>query len=344
MAALGRGRIERRQPAIFAAEIRRREFIALTGAAALALPLAARAQQSRDLPRIGILNPESASLAPLPAFLDELRLLGLHDQDNVLLDIRSAEGRYELVPKLADELIRARVDVIYTLGPDATLAAAAATKTLPIVAIDLETDPVATRLVEKLGRPGRNLTGLFLDLPEIAGKWLEFLGETVPQLSRVGVLGTARINNAQFTAIEAVATASKHALRRLNVEDSRDFEAAFDTARQEQLQGIVVLSSPLVLDNRARIATLAMATKLPTVFLFRQAAEAGGLIAYGPSVNDMSRRAARLVTRVLKGAQPAELPIERPTQFELVVNLKTANALGLTMPPTLLVRADKVIE
>jgi putative ABC transport system substrate-binding protein len=211
-------------------------------------------------------------------------------------------------------------------------------------AIDLETDPVATGLVEKLGRPGRNLTGLFLDLPEISGKWLEFLGEIVPQLSHVGVLGTARINNAQFTAIEAVAATSKQALRWLNVDDARDFEAAFDTATKERLQGIVVLSSPLVLDNRARIAALAMERKLPTVFLFAQAAKAGGLIAYGPSVNDMSRRAARLVTRVLNGAQPAELPIERPTQFELVVNLKTANALGLTIPPTLLVRADEVIE
>jgi putative ABC transport system substrate-binding protein len=323
--------------------MRRREFIALLGGAA-AWPVATRAQQLQMLRRIGILNPESASLAPLPAFLDELRLLGWRDQDNVLFDIRSAEGQYERVAKLADELVRARVDVIYTLGPDATLATAAATKTLPIVAIDLETDPVATGLVEKLGRPGRNLTGLFLDLPEISGKWLEFLGEIVPQLSHVGVLGTARINNAQFTAIEAVAATSKQALRWLNVDDARDFEAAFDTATKERLQGIVVLSSPLVLDNRARIAALAMERKPPTVFLFAQAAKAGGLIAYGPSVNDMSRRAARLVTRVLNGAQPAELPIERPTQFELVVNLKTANALGLTIPPTLLVRADEVIE
>ena len=323
--------------------MKRREVIALLGVV-VAWPFAAQAQQSQKLRRIGVLNPESALLAPLPAFLDELRLLGWRDQDNVLFDIRSAEGRYELVPKLADELVRVRVDVIYTLGPDATLATAAATKTLPIVAIDLETDPIATGLVEKLGRPGRNLTGLFLDLPEIAGKWLEFLGETVPQLSHVGVLGTARINKAQFTAIEAVAATSKHALRRLNVDDARDFEAAFDTATKERLQGIVVLSSPLVLDNRARIAALAMDRKLPTIFLFAQAAEAGGLIVYGPSVNDMSRRAATLVTKVLNGAQPAELPIERPTQFELVVNLKTANALGLTIPPTLFARADKVIE
>ena len=323
--------------------MKRREFITLLGGA-VAWPLAPQAQQSRKLPGIGILNPESASLAPLPAFLDELRLLGWRDQDNVLLDIRSAEGRYELVPKLAGELVRGPVDVIYTLGPDATLATAAATKIVPIVAIDLETDPIATGLVEKLGRPGHNLTGLFLDLPELAGKWLEFLGETVPQLFHVGVLGTARINKAQFTAIETVAATSKQALRRLNVDDTRDLEAAFDTATKERLQGIVVLSSPLVLHNRARIAALAMERKLPTVFLFAQAAEAGGLIAYGPSVNDMSRRAARLVTRVLNGTQPAELPVERPNQFELVVNLKTAQALGLTIPPTLLARADKVIE
>jgi putative tryptophan/tyrosine transport system substrate-binding protein len=324
--------------------MKRREFISLLGGAAAAWPLAVQAEQSRRLRRIGILNPESASLAPLAAFLDELRLLGWRDQDNVYLDMRSAEGRYDLIPKLADELVRARVDVIYTLGPDATLATAPATKTLPIVAIDLETDPVATGLVEKLSRPGYNLTGLFLDLPEIASKWLEFLEETVPQLSLVGVLGTARINKAQFTAIEAVAPVTKQALRRLNVDDARDFEAAFNTAVKERLQGIVVLPSPLVLHNRARIAAFAMEKKLPTVSLFAQFAEAGGLIAYGPNVNDMSRRAAGLVTRVLNGTQPTELPIERPTKFELVVNLKTARALGLTVPPTLLATADEVIE
>jgi putative ABC transport system substrate-binding protein len=215
---------------------------------------------------------------------------------------------------------------------------------LPIVAIDLESDPVATGLVENLRRPGRNLTGLFLDLPEIAGKWLEFLGETIPQLSHVGVLGTVRIHKAQFMAIEAVAVASGQALRQLNVNDVLDFEAAFDTAVKERLQGVVVLQSPLVHINLARVVALAMERKLPTVFLFAQAAEAGGLIAYGPSVNDMARRAARLVTRILNGTQPAELPIERPTQFELVINLKTANVLGLTIPPTLLARADEVIE
>jgi len=219
-----------------------------------------------------------------------------------------------------------------------------ATKAIPIVAIDLETDPVATGLVEKLARPGRNLTGLFLDLPEIAGKWLEFLRETVPQLSRVGVVGTARINQAQFAAIEAVAPASKYVLRRLNIADGRFLQAAFDAAVQERLHGIVVLPSPLVLDNRARIAALAMERKLPTLFLFTQAVEAGGLIAYGPDVNEMSRRAARLLIRVLNGAQPGELPIERPTHFHLVVNVKTAQVLGLSMPPTLLARADKVIE
>jgi putative ABC transport system substrate-binding protein len=324
--------------------VKRREFVTLLGAAVTWAVPTAMAQQSPKLRRIGILNPESASLAPLPAFLDELRLLGWRDQQNVLLDVRSAEGRYELVASLADDLIRAGVDVIYTLGPDATVATAAATKTLPIVAIDLETDPVTTGLVEKLPRPGHNVTGLFLDLPEIAGKWLEFLGETVPQLSRVGVVGTARINKAQFAAIEAVAAASKKVLRRLNVDAARDFETAFDTAVQERIGGVVVLSSPLVLDNRARIAALAMEKKLPTVFLFAQAAEAGGLIAYGPDVNDISRRAARLVIKILNGAQPADLPIERPTKFELVVNLKTARALGLTLPATLLALADEVIE
>jgi len=322
--------------------MRRREVIVLCGLAA-ACPVGVWAQQARKQRRIGILNPESASLAPLPAFLDELRSLGWRE-DNIVVDIRSAEGRYEVIARFADELVRARVDVIYTLGPDATLATAAATKTVPIVAIDLESDPVATGLVENLARPGRNITGLFLDLPELAGKWLELLGETVPQLTRVGVLGTARINKAQFAAVERIVAASKQELRQLNVDDAHGFAAAFQTATEERLQGIVVLPSPLVLDHRARIASLALEKTLATVFLFAQAAEAGGLIAYGPSVNDMSRRAARLVTRVLNGAQPSELPIERPTQFELVVNIKTARTLGLIVPVHLQQIANMVIE
>ena len=323
--------------------MRRREFIAGLGGAGV-WPLAVRAQQPRSPHRIGVLNPESASLAPLPAFLEELRSLGWRDRENVLIDVRSAEGRYELVRQLADELVRSRPDVIYTLGPDATLAAAAATKSLPIVAIDLESDPITTGLVENLARPGRNVTGLFLDLPELAGKWLELLGETVPQLTHVGVLGTARINKAQFAAIEKAAAIARYQLQQLNIDDVRDLEGAFETAARERVQGIVVLPSPLVLDNRARIASLALQRGLPTVFLFAQAAEAGGLIAYGPNVNDMSRRAARLAMKVLTGVPPSELPIERPTQFELVINMSTARMLGLKVPAQLQQLADMVIE
>jgi putative ABC transport system substrate-binding protein len=323
--------------------MRRRQVLALLGGVT-PWGFATQAQQSGKLRRIGVLNPESASLAPLPAFLDELRLLGWREQENALFFIQSAEGAYERLPALAHELVRARVDVIYTLGPDATLATAAVTKTSPIVAIDLESDPIAAGLVQTLGRPGRNLTGLFLDLPQISGKWLELLGEVVPRLSQVGVLGVVRINGAQFAAIEAAAATSKQILSRLNVNTAENFEAAFEVATNERLQGIVVLPSPLVLHHSARIAALAVQSKLPSVFLFAQAVLAGGLMSYGPSVNDMSRRAARLVTRVLNGTQPGELAVERPTQFELVINLGTAKALGLTIPPTLLARADEVIE
>ena len=199
-----------------------------------------------------------APLAPLPAFLEELRLLGWRDRENVLIDIRSADGRYELISQLAHELVRALPDAIYTLGPDATLAAAAATKTLPIVAIDLEPDPIATGLVENLARPGRNVTGLFLDLPELAGKWLELLGEMVPQLTRVGVLGTTRINKAQFAAVEKVSGTSRYQLLRLNIDDARALEGAFETAARERIQGVVVLPSSLVRDYRARIAAQAL--------------------------------------------------------------------------------------
>jgi putative tryptophan/tyrosine transport system substrate-binding protein len=214
-----------------------------------------------------------------------------------------------------DELVRGRPEVIYTQGPDATLAAAAATKTVSIVAIDLKSDPVATGLVDNLARPGRNVTGLFLDLPELAGKWLELLREIVPQLAIIGVLGTERINKAQFAALKGAAATSNHKLHQMNVDEARALDDAWETAAKQQVQGVVVLPSPLVLENSAQIASLALRKRLPTVFLFAQAAEAGGLIAYGPSVNDMSRRAARLVMRVLNGARPSELPIERPTQF-----------------------------
>ena len=219
--------------------MRRREFIALAGVLVV-WPIVGHAQQSRSQRRIGVLNPELASLAPLPAFLEELRLLGWRDRENVLIDIRSADGRYELISQLAHELVRALPDVIYTLGPDATLAAAAATKTLPIVAIDLEFDRITTGLVENLARPGRNVTGLFLDLPELAGKWLELLGEMVPQLTRVGVLGTTRINKAQFAAVEKASGISRYQLLRLNIDDARALEGAFETAARERVQGVVV--------------------------------------------------------------------------------------------------------
>jgi putative tryptophan/tyrosine transport system substrate-binding protein len=323
--------------------MRRRNIVASV-CAILAWPVIGIAQQGRSQRRIGVLNPESTSLAPLLAFLEELRALGWRDRENASIDIRSADGRYELVSKLAAELVRARPEVIYTLGPDATLAAAAATKTLPIVAIDLESDPISAGLDENLARPGRNVTGLFLDLPELAGKWLEYLGETVPQLTHVGVLGTARINRAQFAAVEKAASVASCQLHKLNIDDARALEGAFETAARERVQGVVILPSPLILDNRVRIASLALEKGLPTVFLFAQAAEAGGMIAYGPSVNDMSRRAARLVMKVLNGAQPSDLPIERPTQFELVINMNTARMLGLTVPVHLQQLADMVIE
>ena len=323
--------------------MRRRDVLALSVVTA-ACPLIGHAQQARVSRRIAILNPESASLAPLPAFLEELRSLGWRDGENVLIDVRSADGRYERISQLVDELVRGRPEVIYTLGPDATLAAAAATKTVSIVAIDLESDPVATGLVDNLARPGRNVTGLFLDLPELAGKWLELLKEIVPQLAIIGVLGTERINKAQFAAVQAAAATSNHKLHQMNMDEARALDDVLETAAKQQVQGVVVLPSPLVLENSARIASSALQKGLPTVFLFAQAAEAGGLIAYGPSVNDMSRRAARLVMRVLNGARPSELPIERPTQFELVLNMNTARVLGLNVPVHLQQLANMVIE
>jgi putative tryptophan/tyrosine transport system substrate-binding protein len=326
--------------------MRRRSFFAVLIGSAVPWTDSALAQPSGKAPRrVGILNPETASFAPVPTFVEELRsLLRSREAPEIILDIRSAEGRYESVPHLASELVRAGAELIYTVGPDATMAAFAATKTIPIVAIDLESDPIAIGFVETLGRPGRNVTGMFLDLPEISGKWIELLGEITPSLSRVAVLGNPKINGPQFTATEAAARAAQIVVRRLEVQDSDGFASVFETAAKEGVGGVIVLPSPLVLHHGSKIADLAGRNRLPTVFLFAQAAEAGGLLAYGPSVVDMSKRAATLAAKILNGAPVASLPIERPTTFVLAINLKTAKALGLTIPPTLLARADEVIE
>ena len=244
----------------------------------------------------------------------------------------------------AAELARLSVDVILARGPAAVAAAKAVTRTIPVVAVDLESDPVAAGFVRGLAQPGGNITGVFLDLPELSGKQLQLLKETVPRFSRVAVLGDPVLNAPQFRATEVAARALAIQLQSVEVRAQKDFNDALETAKKGQARAVLLLSSPLVFNSRARIAALAVEKRIAAVSMFVEFAEAGGLMAYGPSLRESFRRCGAYAGKILQGAKPGELPIERPERFNLVINLKTAKALGIIIPQTLLLRADQVIE
>jgi putative tryptophan/tyrosine transport system substrate-binding protein len=246
--------------------------------------------------------------------------------------------------EVANELVSLQCDVIIATGPHAIQAAMSATSVLPIVGVDLESDPVAKGWATSLARPGKNLTGWFLDLPELGGKQIELLKEAVPNLSTLGVLWDSTVGEVQFRATESASIAAGVTLQSLPVQRAEELEAAFDRAVRERVQGMVVLSSPIILAQRAQIAGLALKAGLPTISLFTLFPTSGALMAYGPDLTDLFRRAGIYIDRILKGAKAGELPIERPSKFSLVINLKTAKALGLDMPWFLQQRADEVIE
>jgi putative ABC transport system substrate-binding protein len=241
-------------------------------------------------------------------------------------------------------LVERRVDVIVTPGPSAIDAAKSVTGTVPIVAIDFESDPVAARYAASFAKPGGNITGVFLDHAELSGKWLDLLKEAVPKLGRVAVLWDTSTPTHQLNAIKVAAKVLALKIDTLEVRRLNDFEGAFGAAAKMRAQGVVILSSPLLSRHGPELAAAAIAKRLPTISLFREHATGGCLMSYGPSLADGYRRLGSLAGRILKGAKPADLPIEQPTKFELVINLKTAKALGLTIPPSLLARADQVIE
>jgi putative tryptophan/tyrosine transport system substrate-binding protein len=276
--------------------------------------------------------------------LHSRRELGYVEGQNLLLEDREAKGRIERPPDLAAELVRLQVDVILVRGASALVAVRQASRTILIVAVDLESDPVVMGFVASLARPGGNLTGVFLDLLELSGKQLELLQEVVPALSRVAVLGNPEINGPQFRALEVVARAWGVQLQALEVRGPEEFDRAFEAASRGGAAGRIVFSSPSVFEYRTRLADLAAKNGLPAISPFRACAKVGGLMAYGPSIPALYRRAAAYVDKILKGAKPSDLPVERPTKFELVINLKTAQALGLTIPPLLLFQADEVIQ
>jgi putative ABC transport system substrate-binding protein len=307
-------------------------------------PFVADAQQPASVRRVGNVGSGFPAAPTNEAFRQGLHDLGWVEGQNIILEWRFAEGKEERLAELVAELIRLNVDVIFARGTRALVAAKQATTTIPIVDLDLESDPVAMGFAGSLARPGGNITGVFLDLPEVSGKQLELLKEVLPALSRVAVLGDPAIHGAQLSALEVAARVLGVQLQALEVRDPSEFDRALQAATREGSQALLVLQSPQSFQHRTQIAALAARHGLPALSLFREFAEAGGLIAYGFNLRDLFRRAAHYVDKILKGAKPEVLPVERPMQFELVLNLKTAQVLGLTIPPTVLFLANEVVK
>jgi ABC-type uncharacterized transport system substrate-binding protein len=307
-------------------------------------PLAVEAQPTRT-PRIGFLsNGNPTTVSPQrEAFRRGLRELGWIEGQTVTIEYRWADGNSDRLPVLAAELVQVKVDIIVLSGRPAILAAREATGSIPIVFVILS-DPVTLGFVPSLARPGGNMTGLASEFEALVTKQLQLLTEALPKVSRVALLRHPEIAPAVTSAAETAAQRLGLTARTLKVAEVAEFENAFKTARSERAGAIHVLPSPFFNAHRARLIELAARYRLPAVYEFKNYVEDGGLMSYGPSINAMYWGMASYVDRILKGAKPGDLPIERPTTFELVVNLKTAKALGLTIPPTLLQRADQVIE
>jgi putative ABC transport system substrate-binding protein len=308
---------------------------------------AAEAQQPTKVPRIGFVSntTPSAVSARYEAFRQGLRELGYVGGKNIVIEWRTAEGKLDRLPSLAAELVRLKVDIIVTAGSTATRPAKEATSTIPIV-MTQDPDPVGTGFVASLARPGGNITGLSSLAPEISGKQLELLKETIPKLSRVAVLGTStRPGNAQsLKEVELAAKAFRVKLQYLDVLSAKDIETAFRAASKGRADAVLVLPSGVFADHRTVIAELAIKNRLPAIYFRSEFVEDGGLMSYAASFTDMDRRAATYVDKILRGRTPADLPVEQPMKFEFVINLKAAKQIGLTIPPNVLVRADRVIR
>ncbi|MGH7798383.1 MAG: ABC transporter substrate-binding protein [Candidatus Binatia bacterium] len=310
----------------------------------------AEAQQSPRVPRIGVLSASSSVRATddprFEAFRMGLRELGYAEGKNIVIEVRYAEGKLNRLPALAAELVSLKVDVIVVAGGTApALAAKAATTTIPIV-MTYVGDPVARGLIVSLARPGGNITGLTSVSPDLAGKRLELLKETVPRLSRVGVLWNPASQGAtaNFKETEIVARSFGLQVQSLEARSLAEIESAFKTATMGRADGLIVVEFAGISAYRRRIVELATKSRLPTMFAQGVHVESGGLMYYGPNYPDLHRRTATYVDKILRGAKPADLPVEQPMKFELVINLKTAKQIGLTIPPNVLARADKVIK
>ena len=323
----------------------RRRLLLTSLAGVVAAPLAAGAQQAGKVYRIGLLSPTSQGLG-VEGFREGLRALGYVEGRTIVVEHRSADGRFDLLPELAAELVRIRVDVIVAVVTQAALAAKNATKTIPIVMLAVG-DPVGAGLVTSLAQPGGNVTGTSFQNVEVAGKSLELLKSVMPKLRVVTVLWNPAnpvFQGQMVKETEAAARSLGIQLRMLAARDAKEIERAFATMTGERTEALTVLADPVFSAHLARIAALAVNGHLPSICAFREYADAGGLMGYSANFTERGRRTAVYVEKILKGAKPGDLPVEQPTKFDLVINLKTAKTLGLTIPPSLLQRADQVIE
>jgi putative ABC transport system substrate-binding protein len=329
------------------AALRNLKSAILMGALHLALYVSAEAQQPGKIARIGYLT--AASPFPISprteAFRQGLHELGYLEGKDIVIEYRYAGAKLDRLPALATELVRLRVDVIVTAGPIPTRSAKEATVTIPIV-MSQDTDPVGNGFVASLARPGGNITGLSTLSPEISGKRLELLKEIVPRISRIAVVGQSTYpgNSQSLREVELAAKALGMQLQYLDIRSAKDIETAFRAATKGRADAILGLGSPVLMSHRTRVVDLAATSRLPAIYYFPEFVDAGGLMTYGPSITDLSRRAAAYVDKILKGRKPADLPVEQPTKFELIINLKAAKQIGLTIPPNVLARADRVIR
>ena len=327
-------------------EMDRRKFCALLAGTAMAAATSAKAQQPQKVRVVGFLHPgfaESGSPG-LDALRDGLREAGYGNGDNVKIETRWAAGRPEVLRQLAEDLVQRHVDLLVATARPSIEAARAAAPNLPIVADDLESDPVASGYVASLARPGGNITGLFLDAPSLCSKWLQQMRELVPNLTKIAVLWDATTGSYQLDAIKAAAKSATVDLIVMEFRDDGGLEAALGDGLKQKPQAVIQLGSPLIRQAGPRIAQILSARRIPGISEFRTFADAGGLMSYGPDLTHLFRRIGFQVSEIFRGVRAADLPIERPTKFEFVINLKAAKALDLVIPPTLLATADEVIE
>jgi putative tryptophan/tyrosine transport system substrate-binding protein len=325
------------------ADMKRRDFIKAVGGAAAAWPLTARAQQPKRMPKVGILLFAQADLAGIDPFLRGLEALGYVDGKTVSLEYRDAAGKYERAQQLTEELVRLNPDVIFSFGGDLAPGIKKATSTIPIVVV-VSNDPVKAGLVASLARPGGNITGLTYVHDMLAGKSVELLKDTVPSVSRVAILWNPNHADPEFRETERASRTLGVQLQSLEVREPGDFDGAFQALARERAEALIVIGSRLISLQRQRIGDACAKNGLILVGVPSWLMEIGALFTYGPNVADTQRRAATYVDKILKGARPSDLPMQQPTAFELIINVDVAKKLGITVPPTVIARADKVIE